>query len=178
MNYFFLISEPISQQDLTNFQLKSIENWTYYTDSQYSLATSDNILRYISIFPTGILPYGIEWSDNNVKIVTKLGEPDKKVSSKALGIEITYERLGISIEFCNFDWNDLDNRIKSIVVFAQLREKDFLVPKQAKICSVCKEIGGYRCSICKLFCYCSRECQTSHWKVHRAQCKMLGNVIK
>jgi len=178
MNYFFQISQPISQQDLLDFQTKIIENWTYFTNCQYSLATSNNILRYISVFPNGILPYGIEWTDNNVKIVTKLGEPDKKVSSKALGIEITYERLGISIEFCNFDWNDLDNKIKSIVVFAQLREKDFLVPKQAKICALCKEIGGFRCSICKLFCYCSRECQIFHWKVHRSQCQMLKSTIK
>ena len=33
--------------------------------------------------------------------------------------------------------------------------------------------GKKRCSRCKHVMYCSRECQASHWKVHKTECKRL-----
>ena len=35
----------------------------------------------------------------------------------------------------------------------------------------CKKDGTLRCSRCKKFNYCSKECQTSDWKKHKKQCK-------
>ncbi|KAG6915707.1 hypothetical protein DXG01_010301 [Tephrocybe rancida] len=39
----------------------------------------------------------------------------------------------------------------------------------------CTKIGSLKCSQCHLVNYCSKDCQTQHWKAHRADCK--GPVI-
>ena len=49
--------------------------------------------------------------------------------------------------------------------------------KQAtRICAACKKglgKGGKVCSGCNSIFYCSRTCQVSHWKQHKAECKRL-----
>jgi tetratricopeptide (TPR) repeat protein len=35
-----------------------------------------------------------------------------------------------------------------------------------------------KCSGCKTVSYCSKECQTMHWKEHKAQCQFIKNQIK
>ena len=39
------------------------------------------------------------------------------------------------------------------------------------MCSVCSKEGAKRCSKCKLQYYCSKECQQSDWKNHKAICR-------
>ncbi|TDL22738.1 hypothetical protein BD410DRAFT_788040 [Rickenella mellea] len=43
------------------------------------------------------------------------------------------------------------------------------------ICWVCKEHGKRVCSGCKMFTYCSTECQKSHWTEHKPMCQMIRN---
>ncbi len=38
-------------------------------------------------------------------------------------------------------------------------------------CVVCKKLNAKLCGNCKTVAYCSRECQLSHWKVHKPLCK-------
>ena len=35
---------------------------------------------------------------------------------------------------------------------------------------VCRKAGTHRCGQCKQVFYCSKECQTAHWKTHKRQC--------
>lgn len=48
------------------------------------------------------------------------------------------------------------------------------------MCGVCKkhEPGQVksRCSGCRVTCYCSEECQKSHWKTHKDNCKKLRST--
>lgn len=37
-------------------------------------------------------------------------------------------------------------------------------------CALCGKEAGHRCSQCSIIKYCSRECQASHWKVHKLLC--------
>ena len=40
-----------------------------------------------------------------------------------------------------------------------------------QVCCVCSKEGAKRCSKCKLQYYCSKECQQSDWKNHKAVCR-------
>ncbi|KAJ7906665.1 hypothetical protein B0H13DRAFT_709528 [Mycena leptocephala] len=50
-------------------------------------------------------------------------------------------------------------------------------PSLKKSCEKCRKRpdqdgkGFSFCASCKVSCYCSRECQTSHWKEHKGMCK-------
>lgn len=45
-------------------------------------------------------------------------------------------------------------------------------------CFVCRGDGKLSCSACKLVHYCSKSCQTSHWKYHKVWCKIIVNEKK
>lgn len=173
MKWYSKLEKPLSQEEQNEFTIHPIKDITYLTSLGLSLALSANILKYISIFPdyTGLLPFGLDFNEKNTNIVRRLGEPDKKISSRSLGIEITYLRLGLSIEFMNFDWEDLENPIKSLILFMGQAQDPFAYGKGCKICSFCCREACKRCGQCKMFFYCSRECQVEHWNVHKEQCR-------
>lgn len=173
MKWYSKLEKLLSSEEQNEFTIYSIKDTTYLSSLGLSLALSDNILKYISIFPdyTGQLPFGLDFSEKNSQIIRRLGEPDKKTSSRALGIEITYLRLGLSIEFVNFDWEDLENPIKSLILFAGQTQDPFVYNKGCNICSFCCREAFNRCGNCRMFFYCSRECQVGHWNVHKGQCR-------
>ena len=42
------------------------------------------------------------------------------------------------------------------------------------LCAHCNvEEGTKRCSGCKQTYYCSKECQTKHWQIHKKKCKQI-----
>jgi hypothetical protein len=47
------------------------------------------------------------------------------------------------------------------------------VPKEDKnaLCPKCNKPAPHKCSKCLAVCYCSRECQLSHWPEHKTHCK-------
>ncbi|KJE94591.1 hypothetical protein CAOG_05217 [Capsaspora owczarzaki ATCC 30864] len=65
----------------------------------------------------GPLPHGISLKDNNVDIVKRLGEPTVK-GGKVVNVWIAYEELGMQVDFSTKDWNDLDNKISSVALYA------------------------------------------------------------
>lgn len=42
------------------------------------------------------------------------------------------------------------------------------------VCDVCQKKASSRCSNCKSVCYCSKQCQTQHWKTHKQHCSSLA----
>jgi hypothetical protein len=42
------------------------------------------------------------------------------------------------------------------------------------ICPVCNKGAERKCSKCKRAWYCGRDCQVSHWKVHKKSCKEMA----
>ena len=175
MNWATLVGEFVGNGEKDGLESKSFDDWVYFSCKSFSLACNQGVLRYLVLLPGSRLPFGLEWNQNNVEIIGKFGEPDKKISSKALGIEITYERFGVSIEFVNHDWNDLDNKMKSLILFKSLQESMFELSSSTRFCSWCEKVSRFRCSKCKIFNYCSRECQVSHWSLHKSQCGMIRN---
>ena len=43
-------------------------------------------------------------------------------------------------------------------------------------CNVCSAITNYRCQKCNTF-YCSRQCQSKDWPIHKTQCEQLPLVF-
>ena len=166
--------------ELNGFEHKSFGNVEYYNKTGCSLATEQGVLKYIVLDHNynGLLPYGITWTQKNSNIVRRFGEPDKKISSQALGIEITYVEMGISIEFCSSNWEDRNNPIKSIVLFKGTVENPFGYLINCNLCSFCHLQADRVCSACKLIYYCNRECQIAHWRIHKAQCLVYSNGKK
>jgi len=69
----------------------------------------------------------------------------------------------------------LHNETKhSCKCLAELAALEKAKPRTAK-CNYCKKEGESiklkKCSRCKLSEYCSKECQTNDWKVHKAECR-------
>lgn len=51
--------------------------------------------------------------------------------------------------------------------------------KHISFCFHCSlNIGKYKCSLCKSVYYCSKECQTKDWKVHKTKCPNIVQNIK
>eukprot|EP00947_MAST-08B_sp_MAST-8B-sp1_P002361 g2361.t1 len=46
------------------------------------------------------------------------------------------------------------------------------------VCAVCGKSCALTCSRCKSAHYCSRECQRSHWKVHKKVCSKTPDAVK
>ncbi|CAK4664596.1 unnamed protein product [Aphanomyces euteiches] len=44
-------------------------------------------------------------------------------------------------------------------------------------CAYCFAPGARRCGLCKVFHYCSRQCQLADWAVHSAECKYLAKHL-
>eukprot|EP00041_Stephanoeca_diplocostata_P011146 m.180815 g.180815 ORF g.180815 m.180815 type:complete len:167 (+) comp18434_c0_seq5:219-719(+) len=46
-----------------------------------------------------------------------------------------------------------------------------MAESQKNLCSLCGKESKNRCAGCKRIFYCSAECQRSHWKTHKKDCK-------
>lgn len=64
----------------------------------------------------GPIPHDIKFSNNNVDIVKRFGEPEKK-GGKTIPVWISYTKLGIQIDFKYKSFDDLNNPISFITVF-------------------------------------------------------------
>ncbi|CAG9327843.1 unnamed protein product [Blepharisma stoltei] len=180
INWYSLLGARKEELEFQGIEEKSFSDIAYLTNKQegYSIAVKENQVCYVILFAPGKvpgypykLPYGITWSQCNSDIVRRLGEPDKKSSSTNLGIEITYTRFGLSIEFHNADWNDIRNPIKSLIIFEPKRIDAFDYDEQTCFCAQCTKPSQFRCSRCKIFNYCSRDCQRIHWEIHKNTCR-------
>lgn len=45
----------------------------------------------------------------------------------------------------------------------------------AAVCARCGDDAPFQCSVCEVEAYCSSECQTTHWAVHKATCQRVIN---
>lgn len=114
INWHWIINRPKEEIKFDNLDEKSYSDVIYMTNKQegYSIALENDRVSYVILFGNGDsnipvyphkLPYGITWDQTNADIVRRLGEPDKKISPRKLGIEITYTHFGLSIEFVSSD---------------------------------------------------------------------------
>jgi hypothetical protein len=163
--------------------VKSFPDITYYThpEAGYSIASQQGLAEYVILYSgrisnikrySGVLPYGISFEETNASIVRRLGEPTSMAnpSAKHLGIEITYQHFGLTIEFVNKNWEDRENRISTLILFGEDHKDAFNYREVDKFCSVCHRISYSHCGRCRLINYCSRECQILHWKTHKKVC--------
>ncbi|KRX10056.1 hypothetical protein PPERSA_08459 [Pseudocohnilembus persalinus] len=114
---------------------------------------------------TGQIPYNLNMDMTNGNMVAQLGEPVKVSGGKVIPICLTYENLGLEITFMTKSWEDNTSKIYQICLF----QKN--VSDQFKICGLCKKQTQYKCQKCWLVYYCSKDCQKTHWKVHKNFCQ-------
>jgi len=165
--------------DIMTFETKSFEEgstkFSYYFDYKVgiSIGFKDNSINSVFLYSqydkkfqkwAHSLPYGFHFDMNNVDIVSFLGEPSQKSGGKTIPICLSYERLGIEITFVGSSWELFDNKINFICLFAKDTSSDKMT------CAVCAKQSNLKCSQCLLACYCSKECQANHWKVHKKYC--------
>ena len=112
----------------------------------------------------GSLPYNLNMSLTNEKIVSKFGEPNQKSGGKTMPIAISYDNLGLEINFITNNWNDYNSPISFCCIFKPENNPN------KSICGVCAKNAQYSCGKCKLVKYCGSQCQKIHWKVHKIYC--------
>jgi hypothetical protein len=113
----------------------------------------------------GALPYHLTFDMNNVDLVSFLGEPNKKTAGRTVPITLTYERLGIEFTFMSPVWDLVDNKIGFICLFPKEKSNP-----ENTICALCTKPASSFCAQCRLVSYCTRTCQSTHWKVHKGHC--------
>eukprot|EP00293_Proteomonas_sulcata_P004418 CAMPEP_0184324826 /NCGR_PEP_ID=MMETSP1049-20130417/137143_1 /TAXON_ID=77928 /ORGANISM="Proteomonas sulcata, Strain CCMP704" /LENGTH=153 /DNA_ID=CAMNT_0026646695 /DNA_START=518 /DNA_END=979 /DNA_ORIENTATION=+ len=64
------------------------------------------------------LPHGLNLDMNNARVVGMLGEPDNKGGS-TVPVWISYDKIGLQVNFKGKMWEDTDNPITEIVVYAK-----------------------------------------------------------
>ena len=114
----------------------------------------------------GPIPYFLSLYMNNTNIVSFLGEPNKKTAGRTVAISLAYERLGIEFTFMSPIWDLTDNRIGFVCLFPPIRDTE----NKTLICALCAKQSSNFCAQCKLVSYCSKDCQSAHWKVHKIHC--------
>lgn len=114
----------------------------------------------------GELPYSLNFDMRNGDVVGFFGEPNRKNGGRTVPISISYERAGIEFTFLSPVWEIADNRLCFICLFP----KDSNSQNSKVICGLCGKDASSFCSQCNLVAYCSRECQSTHWKVHKVHC--------
>jgi len=116
-------------------------------------------------FP-GKLPYFLNFDMVNADVVSFLGEPNQKNGGRTVPISISYDKLGIEFTFLLPIWDITDNKLGFVCLFPKVNNTE----NKVNICALCRKDAGSVCSQCKLVSYCSRTCQTTHWKVHKNHC--------
>eukprot|EP00435_Cladocopium_sp_Y103_P073487 s72_g43.t2 len=112
----------------------------------------------------GTLPEGLEWSHESKDVILMLGEPsDKYGGGRFRAVGISYETLGLDIQFKESSWEDQKNPIAFISVFQRLDPSHGL-------CELCGKRASFRCGLCKNKRYCSSDCQKKDWLRHQKEC--------
>lgn len=112
----------------------------------------------------GSLPYNLSFELNNQDIVSKFGEPNQKFGGKTIPIGISYDNLGLEINFVSNNWNDNLSPISFVCLFKPENNAS------KSICGVCGKSSDSLCGKCKLIKYCSTKCQKFHWNFHKKFC--------
>ncbi len=150
------------------------KDFTYYSNEEggISYCFENNVLTTIYLYNAfdkkfkpfkGEIPYNLSMNMTGGDIVSKLGEPNRKMGGAGKAeISIEYNFLGLEINFLAKIW-DKNTPITYIALFQ---------PKPSeKICSVCsKKDNLMMCGKCKLVSYCGLACQKCHWKAHKPFC--------
>ncbi|CAE7469699.1 Tdrd1 [Symbiodinium natans] len=117
-----------------------------------------------SQYSAGPLPEGLQWTQHSKDVVLMLGEPsDKYGGGRFRAVGISYETLGLDIQFRESNWNDEKNPMAFISIFPRLDPSHGL-------CEMCGKRASFRCGLCKERCYCSSKCQKADWTKHQTDC--------
>ncbi|CAJ1356802.1 unnamed protein product [Effrenium voratum] len=112
----------------------------------------------------GTLPEGLQWSHQSKDVILLLGEPsDKYGGGRFRPVGISYETLGLDIQFKENSWENEQNPMDFISVFQRLDPSHGL-------CELCGKRASFRCGLCKSQRYCSSECQKKDWAKHQQEC--------
>merc|ERR1740121_11442 len=120
-----------------------------------------------SAYRAGPLPAGLAWSDTSRSVVTRLGEPSDRFGGNRMPVQISYEVQGLDIHFRHCSWDDAENPVASLAVFAP-------TDPCFDLCAVCGKKARFHCGQCRLRRYCSSLCQRADWPKHQAACARAG----
>mmetsp|Transcript_53853 Transcript_53853/g.99537 ORF Transcript_53853/g.99537 Transcript_53853/m.99537 type:complete len:253 (+) Transcript_53853:108-866(+) len=114
-------------------------------------------------YKAGPLPEELTWSDVGRDVVQRFGEPSDKFGGGRLAVGISYDTLGLDVHFVNNTWEDAENPISFIGVFAG-------VDQCSDLCIRCAKRAKFHCGRCKQRRYCSSKCQAADWPAHKSDC--------
>ncbi|CAK0881551.1 unnamed protein product [Prorocentrum cordatum] len=120
-----------------------------------------------SAYRAGPLPAGLDWSDTSRSVVTRLGEPSDRFGGNRMPVQISYEVQGLDVHFRHCSWDDAENPVASLAVFAP-------TDPCFDLCAVCGKKARFHCSRCRLRRYCSSSCQRADWPKHQVACGHAG----
>ncbi|EPZ31240.1 hypothetical protein ROZALSC1DRAFT_31441 [Rozella allomycis CSF55] len=70
-----------------------------------------------------ILPFNLSPKMTIKDVVQLVGEPDKKGGSRMVPIWISYEDMGLQLDFVGSNWEDPNNPLSFVTIFQPLNEK-------------------------------------------------------
>ena len=112
--------------------------------------------------------------DLQISSLSKVGKKNKEVLNCEGCMSVRYCSAKCQLEV----WKDHKTKCKQMNekrLNARKTAPDSIVEKPDVKTDLCASCGtseaNSSCSVCKVTRYCSRECQTSHWKEHKPVCK-------
>ena len=73
--------------------------------------------------------------------------------------------LGLNLPLCLQFGIWVDNKLSFVCIFPKEKGNE-----KNTICALCAKPASSFCSQCKLVAYCSKNCQSTHWKAHKIHC--------
>lgn len=179
-----LISRMKSGSDLetkTFPKTQSQPSATYISAQKFGiqLVVTDETLKYVYLYGfnhkkfrpyEGKLPYGIDFSRNLKSVIEQFGEPNEKGGGRMMPVWVSYDHLGMEIQFQGSQFQDPKNPISHISIFPECNQD----PKSV-LCGICRKPAfpnGSFCKGCNLVKYCQNEkCEKLHEKMgHKKWC--------
>ena len=68
------------------------------------------------------------------------------------------------------------NKTATLISVLSSYLKEYLSPN-IMFCATCNSVGTLKCSKCKIFYYCSHECQKRHWGKHKQSCYSHDDLV-
>lgn len=149
-----------------------------YKNTHMPILTSDELIeKMIGYYNTKIMfyePPDILECEDPINYIRWIKKDSDQVSTSS---ETTEEILAVAANDTSSACNacnasnacNISNARHGYILEDGIFPRDFLYT-----CALChKACGNKKCSLCKNVYYCDSNCQKSHWKIHKNQCKNL-----
>ena len=144
-----------SKVDSVPLEMRHSEDFTY---SEYSDPQSSVLTMACALWAAATMRQ-FEISETSQIILTLINIENNQV---ILTDATTFDEIEVAIRS---HWN----MVPLEQSLAQSSSPPSSLP--SKLCASCGAEANSYCGKCRSVCYCGRECQTNHWKIHKPTCR-------